>query len=80
MYVRWPLYLTALLIAANVGVYLMSSYAGLFMAVFVLVYAIIAGILYAHNKPIAYTELVTFATQYGQIQKNLLKELSIPYA
>jgi len=80
MYVRWPLYLTALLIAANVGVYLMSSHAGLFMAVFVLVYAIIAGILYAHNKPIAYTELVTFATQYGQIQKNLLKELSIPYA
>lgn len=80
MYVRWPLYLTALLVAANAGVYCVSVKAGLLMAVFVLVYAIIAGVLYVYNKPIVYTELISFATQYGQIQKNLLKELTIPYA
>lgn len=80
MYVRWPLYLTALLVAANAGVYCVSVKAGLLMAVFVLVYAIIAGVLYVYNKSIVYTELISFATQYGQIQKNLLKELTIPYA
>lgn len=80
MYVRWPLYLTALLIAVNVGIYLISAMAGILMAVFVLVYAVIAGILYVYNKPMIYTELISFATQYGQIQKNLLKELTLPYA
>lgn len=50
------------------------------MAVFVAVYAVAAGILYVSNQPVLYTELVSFATHYGQIQKNLLKELILPYA
>ena len=32
------------------------------------------------GQPVLYTELVSFATHYGQIQKNLLKELILPYA
>lgn len=32
------------------------------------------------NKQAVYSEMVSFATQYGQIQKNLLKEMEIPYA
>ncbi len=47
---------------------------------FVAVYAVAAGILYVSNQPVLYTELVSFATHYGQIQKNLLKELILPYA
>ena len=33
-----------------------------------------------YNRPIILNELVSFATQYGQIQKELLRELDIPYA
>lgn len=80
LYVKWPLYLTALLAVMNVGIYFVSRSAGFLMAVFVLIYAAIAGFLYVYNRPIIDTELVSFATRYGQIQKNLLKELSIPYA
>ena len=80
MYVRWPLYLTLLLIGMNVWIYFISRDAGVVMAVFVLVYAAAAGILYVSNQPVLYTELVSFATHYGQIQKNLLKELVLPYA
>ena len=80
MYVRWPLYLTLLLIGMNVWIYFISRDAGAVMAVFVLVYAAAAGILYVSNQPVLYTELVSFATHYGQIQKNLLKELVLPYA
>ena len=33
-----------------------------------------------YNKPVILYEMVSFATQYGQIQKVLLQELEIPYA
>ena len=32
------------------------------------------------GRPIIINELVSFATQYGQIQKELLRELSVPYS
>lgn len=80
LYVKWPLYLTILLLVMNAGIYLVSGPAGVLMAVFVLIYMIIAAGLYIYNRPIIDTELVSFATQYGQIQKNLLKELALPYA
>jgi len=80
LYVKWPLYLTALLVIMNIGIYFVSGTAGMLMAVFLLIYAMIAGALYVYNRPIIDMELVTFATRYGQIQKNLLKELDLPYA
>lgn len=36
--------------------------------------------LYFYNKPVIINELVSFATQYGQIQKRLLRELELPHA
>ena len=79
LYIKWPLYLTLLLLVAGLGVYLISPQAGLLMAIVIIIYAAIAGGLYIYNKPSIYTDMVSFATQYGQIQKNLLKELAIPY-
>ena len=79
IYMRWPLYLTALLVIMNVVVYSIARDAGIVMLAFVLVYTAIAMILYVYNKPMVYTEFVSFATHYGQIQKNLLKELELPY-
>ncbi len=80
LYAQWPLYLSILLIGMNVCIYMISPDAGCIMALFLFFYLAIAGVLYLRNKPLIYTELVSFATQYGQIQKNLLKELAIPYA
>ena len=33
-----------------------------------------------YNKPVIMNELVSFATQYGQIQKRLLRDLELPHA
>ena len=66
------------LLVAGLGVYLISPQAGLLMVIVIIIYAAIAGGLYIYNKPSIYTDMVSFTTQYGQIQKNLLKELAIP--
>lgn len=79
-YMEWPLYLTALLLIMNIGVYIVSPKAGIVTMIFVLLYAVIAVVLFLKNKSAIYADMVSFATQYGQIQKNLLKELEIPYA
>ncbi len=77
---RWPLYLAIPLAAMVIWIYLISSNAGTIMGAFLLLYVVVAGILYARSKPMVYKELFSFATQYGQVQKKLLKELAIPYA
>lgn len=80
LYMRWPFYLTILLVGMCVAVYLANPTAGIVAALFVLVYAVIAGALYLRNRSAIYKEMVSFATQYGQIQKTLLRDLAIPYA
>ena len=50
------------------------------MAAFVIVYAVVVGILYYYNNSVIMADLIEFAAQYGIIQNTLLKELSIPYA
>ena len=62
---RWPFYLTILLVGMCVAVYLANSTAGIVAALFVLVYAVIAGALYLRNRSAIYKEMVSFATQYG---------------
>lgn len=79
-YMRWPLLLSVLLILMNVWIYVIDVKAGALMTAFVLVYMIVVFVLYIYNKPLIVNELISFATQYGQIQKKLLKELAIPYA
>ncbi len=49
------------------------------MAGFTALYMSIIGILMFKNKPIIMNELVSFATEYGQIQRKLLRELELPY-
>ena len=79
-YVQWPILMSILLLVMNLCMYPISVKAGVVMSVFVLVYIVIVTVLYVQNRAQIYGELVSFATQYGQIQRKLLKELAIPYA
>ena len=45
-----------------------------------LIYFAITMYLYLRNKSVVLNELVSFATEYGQIQRQLLRELELPYA
>lgn len=79
-YVQTSLYLGFLLVLVNLVVYLINVPAGLVVTCFALLYFAVVLSLQFYNKPVIINELVSFATQYGQVQKVLLREFEIPYA
>lgn len=79
-YMQWPAILGIFLIGMNVWIYRMDHKAGLVMSAFVLLYIIMAVLLYVYTRTMLMKELVEFATQYGIVQNTLLKELAVPYA
>ena len=64
----------------NAGIVAIDYRAGLLLGFFTLFYFVVTLSLYFYNKPVIMNELVSFATQYGQIQKRLLRELELPHA
>lgn len=78
-YLNFTIYLGILLCAVSVAVCLINYLAGCIVALFTLFYLGITLYLNFYNKPLIMNELISFATEYGQIQKKLLKELEIPY-
>lgn len=80
MYMQWPLIMTILLLVMNIWMYMTDQKAGLTMTVFVIIYAIIVGLLYFYNRSLILADLIQFSTQYKGIQNTLLKELTVPYA
>ncbi|NCC44440.1 MAG: DHH family phosphoesterase, partial [Clostridia bacterium] len=79
-YMRWPLLLTVLLIAMNAMMYFVDLKAGALATGFTAVYVVIAVLLYFQRRPSILNELISFATQYGQVQKNLVQNFALPYA
>lgn len=74
------LILGVLLAAVDVWVYTIDVKAGIVLSGYVAFYLIVAGIVYHFNGPILVDELISFATQYGQIQRRLLRDLDLPHA
>lgn len=79
-YLRWPIFLTLLLVCMNISIFIINREAGFVMSIYVALYLIMALVLYFQKRPSILAELVQYAAEYGQVQKQLLKELSIPYA
>ena len=79
-YMQWPFILTILLVIMDILVFIVSAKAGTLVSVFVAVYILIVVFLYFHSRAVIMNELISFATQYGQVQKVLLKEFIVPYA
>ena len=79
-FLQFGIYLGLLLCAVDAALFMIDVRAGLLLGFFVLFYFAVTLTLYFYNKPIIINELVSFATEYGQIQRKLLRELEIPYA
>lgn len=79
-YMQWPVIMTVLLLAMNIWIYKIDKKAGAVMSVFIVIYAVIVGLLYFYNRSLILADLIQFATQYKGIQNTLLKELTVPYA
>ena len=79
-YLQFCIYLGILLCAVDVAIFLVDFRAGIMLACFTIFYFTITLTLYFYNKPVIMNELVSFATEYGQIQRKLLRDLDLPYA
>ncbi len=79
-YLQSSFYLGFLLIAVDILIYFIDIRAGLVLSCFILFYLAIILSLMFYNKPIIINELISFATQYGQIQRRLLRDLDLPHA
>ncbi|MDE6388212.1 MAG: DHH family phosphoesterase [Lachnospiraceae bacterium] len=80
-YLQSSLYLGFLLIVVDILIYMIGDYrAGLILSGFIIFYIAIISSMMLYNKPIIMNELVSFATQYGQIQRRLLRDLELPHA
>ena len=79
-YLNWPAAFSVMLIAMNIGVYFINIRAGVFVTFFVAAYVLLVAFLYHRNRTSLLNELITFATQYGQVQKSIVEEFAIPYA
>ena len=79
-YLQFSIYLGILLLAIDTAVSLIDIRAGLLVLGFAIFYFSITLTLYFYNKPIIMNELISFATEYGQIQRKLLRDMDLPYA
>lgn len=78
-YLQASLYLGVLLCIIDLSIWFFDYRAGILLTCFTILYISIIMFLLHHNKPIILNELISFATEYGQIQRKLLRELELPY-
>ena len=79
-YFSMPIRLGFFLILVDLLIYFISWPSGLVLSLFLAVYFAIVIYQHVNNRTLVMNELVSFATEYGQVQKKLLKNLALPYA
>lgn len=79
-YIMWPLWMAAIVFVFAISMYFVNVKAGIWATLFALIYVLVAALLYFNDRGKVVNDLVSFATQYGQVQRQLLRELEIPYA
>lgn len=80
LYFRLPVWFGILLACTDAVIYTIDVTAGVILSGFTLIYLLCFLFLEHFNRSVIMNELVSFATQYGQIQKRLLRDLEIPNA
>ena len=76
----WPLYLAVILIIMNIYVYFLDTNAGRVVTLFLVVYLAGVVVFILIKREQINEQLVRFGASYGQVQKNLIKEMAVPYA
>jgi c-di-AMP phosphodiesterase-like protein len=78
-YLQTALLLGILLALINVAIYFLDIKSGICVTCFLIIYLGVMTTLLYRNKPIILNEFVDFATQYGQIQRKLLRDLELAH-
>lgn len=75
----WPIALWILLIIVDFALYFISVPAASVVMVFALIYIIVCAFMMLYFRPRVIKEIVEFSSNYSQVQRQLLYDLSIPY-
>lgn len=78
-YFRWPLWLSILLVCMDISMFCVDRDAGIIMLAYVILYVTIAFSIFFYKNSKLSSDLVDFASNYGQVQKQLIKEMVLPY-
>ena len=78
-YLEVPIITAILLVILAVIAWSVNTSAGMVVSVFALIYIIVIATLTLIYRPRVMKDLVSFAMDYGQVQKKMLDEFSIPY-
>ena len=78
-YFEAPMRLGFFLLLINILILFMHWPSGLVLLVFTMCYFVVVIALRMHSRALVINEMVSFATEYGQVQKRLLKNLELPY-
>ena len=78
-YLKIPFYMVILLVIMNGVVYGIDVTSGVVVSVFIIAYFCGAGYLYFSKRPNIMSDLVAFSFAHDSVQRELIKELSIPY-
>ena len=79
-YLRWPILLSILLILVDVRLFVYDYKAGIAGIFYVAIYIIISALLFLSGRKRIQHDLVEFAMNYGQLQMEIVENLTIPYA
>lgn len=75
----WPVGLGILLVLLDILLCFVSSVVASIVAVFIVIYAFVCAMMICYFRPRIIKEIVEFSSNYSQVQRQLLYELSIPY-
>lgn len=75
----WPVGLGILLVLLDILLCFVSGVAASIVAVFIVIYAFVCAMMICYFRPRIIKEIVEFSSNYSQVQRQLLYELSIPY-
>lgn len=76
----WPMFIGILLIIINILLFAINTSAGAVAAVFTIIYMIVAALMMFYLRPRIMQEMIEFSSNYSQVQRQLLYNLSVPYA
>lgn len=75
----YPLILAVISLIAGIVIVVHKNITGIVLVGLSLIYIAVVLVMYFINKPVVLNELIKFAVNYAQVQKELLKDLAVPY-
>ena len=79
LYLQMPIYMIVVFVIGNIYFYFESVRLGVIASIGILLYAIVVIIIYQSNKKRLGEEIVSFATRYGTVQKELLNNFELQF-